>query len=211
MSAPFRELENRLRDLLQLEPVRESVSRYVKENPKAANAPHLVLHALIAPLCRAEKQDGWKEQDSWACFELLLRIGAYMTGGVHLKPAECELILRIISGERKLPRRHGSDNRAVRDYRIVDYLELLEADRWPTEAAVAKAQEIYGVKRGTVYAVKKKLRKEVQFEPIARNMTAEERRSQIGYYEQEAARWRSPKRPRRSPLHRRAVTQRTAP
>jgi hypothetical protein len=40
---------------------------------------------------------------------------------------------------------------------------------------VAKAQEIYRVGRQTVYTVKKKLRKVVQFEPIARNMTAESR------------------------------------
>jgi hypothetical protein len=200
MSAPFRELENRVRDLLQLQPVRERVSRYVEENPKAANDPHLVLHALIAPLCRtAEKRDGWSEQDSWACFQLFLQVGAYMTGGVHLSPAECELVLRIASGERKLPRRRRSDNKAaVRDYRIVDYLELLEADGLPTEAAVAKAQEVYGVARATVYTVKKKLRKAAQFEPIARNMTPESRRYQIGYYEREAARWRRPKRPRRS-------------
>jgi hypothetical protein len=158
------------------------------------------MHALIAPLCRAaEKRDGWSEQDSWTCFELFLQMGAYMTGGVHLSPAECELVLRIVRGERKLPRRHRSDNRAVmRDYRIVDYLELLEADEWPLKVAVAKAQQVYGVSRGTVYTVKKKLRKAVQFEPIARNMTAESRRYQIGYYEREAAGWCRPQRPRRS-------------
>jgi hypothetical protein len=78
-------------------------------------------------------------------------------------------------------------------------VELLEAE-WggDTEAAVAKAQEVYGLGRQTVYTVKKKLRKVEQFEPIARNMTAESRRYLIGYYEREAEKWRRPKRPRRS-------------
>jgi hypothetical protein len=160
------------------------------------------MHALIAPLCRGakdEKRDGWSEQDSWTCFEYFLQMGAYMTGGVRLAPAECELVVRIVSGERKLPRRRRSDNTAVvRNYRIVDYVELREADGWDTEAAVAKAQEVYGVARGTVYTVKKKLRKVVQFEPVARNMTAESRRYLIGYYEREAAKWRRPKPPRRA-------------
>jgi hypothetical protein len=49
MSAPFRELENRVRGLLRCPVGRELVSRYAKENPKAANDPHLVMHALIAP------------------------------------------------------------------------------------------------------------------------------------------------------------------
>jgi hypothetical protein len=202
MTAPFRELENRVRGLLGRPVVHELVSHYVEENPEAANDPHLVMRALIAPLCRGpkdEKRDGWSEQDSWTCFELFLQKGAYMTGGVHLSPAECELVVRIVSGERKLPRRRRSDNRAVvRNYRIVDYLELREADGWDTEAAVAKAQEVYGVGRQTVYTMKKKLRKVAQFEPIARNMTAEARRYLIGYYEQEAEKWRRPKRPRRS-------------
>jgi len=115
-----------------------------------------------------------------------------MTGGVRLTPTECEFVLRIVNGERKLPRRRRSDNSAaVRDYRIVDYVELLEAE-WGgnTEAAVAKAQEVYGVGRQTVYTVKKKLRKAVQFEPIAREMTVESRRYLIGYYEREAEKWR---------------------
>jgi hypothetical protein len=200
MSAPFRELENRVRELLGRPVVRELISRYTKENPKAANDPHLVMHALIVPLCREAKPDGWCEKDSWACFELFLQMGAYMTGGVRPSPAECELVLRIINGERKLPRRRRSDNRAVmRDYRILDFVELLEAEwGWDTEAAVAKAQEVYGVGRQTVYTVKKKLRKADQFEPIAREMTAEARRYMIGYYEREAERWRRPKRPRRS-------------
>jgi hypothetical protein len=183
--------------------VHELVSRYTKKNPKAANDPHLVMHALIAPLCRGakdEKPDGWSKQDSWTCFELFLQMGAYMTGGVPLLPAECELVLRIVSGEQKLPRRRRSDNGAVvRDYRIVDYVELLEAE-WGgnTEAAVAKAQEVYGVGRQTVYTMKKKLRKVEQFEPIARNMTAKDRRYLIEYYECEAEKWRRPKRHRRS-------------
>jgi hypothetical protein len=60
MSAPFRELENRVRGLLRRPVVRELVSRYVEKNPKAANGPHLVKHALIAPLCgAAEERDGW--------------------------------------------------------------------------------------------------------------------------------------------------------
>jgi len=202
MSAPFRELENRVRGLLRCPVGRELVSRYAKENPKAANDPHLVMHALIAPLCRGpkdEKRDGWSEQDGWACFEFFLQMGAYMTGGVHLSPAECELVLRIVSGERKLPRRRRSDNRAqMRDYRIVDYLELLEADgKLPKKTAVAKAQDVYGVSRGTVYTVKKKLRKVVEFGPIARNMTAEGRRYMIGYYEREAEKWHRRKRRRR--------------
>jgi hypothetical protein len=123
-----------------------------------------------------------------------------MTGGVHLSAAECKLVQQILNRERKLPRRRRSDNKAVmRDYRIVDYVELLEAE-WSgdTEAAVAKAQEVYGVGRQTVYTVKKKLRKVEQFEPIARNMTTADLRYLIGYYEREAEKWRRPKRPRRS-------------
>jgi hypothetical protein len=57
MSAPFRELENRLRELLQRPVAHELVSRYTKENPRAANDPHLVVHALIAPLCRGPKDE----------------------------------------------------------------------------------------------------------------------------------------------------------
>jgi len=47
MSAPFREQENHVRELLQRPVVQELVARYTKENPKAANDPHLVMHALI--------------------------------------------------------------------------------------------------------------------------------------------------------------------
>ena len=67
----------------------------------------------------------------------------------------------------------------------------------PKKTAVAKAQDVYGVSRGTVYTVKKKLRKVVEFEPIARNMTAEGRRYMIGYYEREAEKWHRRKRRRR--------------
>ena len=123
--AVSRQWENQVRKFLRHPVVRELVSRYVKESPGAVgNAFELVMHALIAPLCRGakdEKRDGWRQQDSWTCLELFLQMGAYMTGGAHLSPAECELVGRIVSGERKLPRRRRSDNRAVvRDYRIVD-------------------------------------------------------------------------------------------
>src|SRR6516225_4430176 len=99
MSAPFREQENHVRELLQRPVVQELVARYTKENPKAANDPHLVMHALIAPLCRGAKSEGWREKDSWTCFELFLKME------LRLSPAECELVLRIIGGEQKLPRR----------------------------------------------------------------------------------------------------------
>ena len=198
MSAPFRELENRVCDLLQQQPVRERVSRYVEENPKAANDPHLVMHALIAPLCRAaEKRDGWSEQDSWASFELFLQMGAYMTGGVHLSPAECKLVLQILTGERKHVQRRRPNTK--RD--IADYLELLEANGLPTEAAVARAQEVYDVVRETVYAAKRKRKEEaelLELEPKGRNMTAEALRNEIEFHQRQAAKWRRPKRPRRT-------------
>jgi hypothetical protein len=59
MSAPFRELENRVCDLLQQQPVRERVSRYVEENPKAANDPplgHARPHRAALPSCRKARR-----------------------------------------------------------------------------------------------------------------------------------------------------------
>jgi hypothetical protein len=202
MSAPFRELENRVRGFPPL--VRELVLRYVEENPEAANDPHLVMHALILPLCRGskDKQDVWDERLGWAFFERLLQVGARRPGGVRLSPAEYKLLLQVIRGERKPIR---GKRPARRDSEIADYLELLKADGgWPPEAAVAKAQEVYGVlSRETVYAAKRKRKKEaalLMLEPKGRDMTAEVRRNQIEFQEQQAAKWRRPKRRRRSPI-----------
>jgi hypothetical protein len=194
-----RELEKRIRRFPPL--VRELVLRYVEENPEAANDSRLVAHALIAPLCRGpkDKQNVWDERLGWAFFERLLQAGANR-GGAYLSQAECKLLLQVVRGERK-PIRGKRPPR--RDSEIADYLELLEADGgWPAEAAVAKAQEVYGVSsRQTVYTAKKKRKEEMallQLEPKGRDMTAEDRRNQIELQEQQAARWRRPKRPRRS-------------
>jgi hypothetical protein len=196
MSAPFRELENRIRWFPPL--VRELVLRYVEENPEATDDPHLVKHALIAPLCRGTKQDGWDERLGWAFFERLLQAGADRSG-LYLSPEEYKLLLQVVRGERKpVPRRH---NGVRRDKDIADYLELLEADEWSTEAAVVQAKTVYGVARETVYAAKRKRKKDIAllaFEPIGRDMTAEARRQQIEFHERQAATSRRPKRPRRS-------------
>jgi hypothetical protein len=197
MSAPFRELENRIGWFPPL--VRELVLRYVEENPEAANDPRLVARALIAPLYRGTKQRVWDERLGWAFFERLLQAGADR-GGTYLSQAECKLLLQVVRGERK-PR---GKRLARRDSEIANYLELLKADgRWSTEAAVAKAQEIYGVaSRETVYAAKRKRKEEMallQLDPKGRDMTAEERRNRIELQEREAEqKWRRPKRRRRS-------------
>jgi hypothetical protein len=194
--APSRQLENRVRLFPPL--VRKLVSRYVEENPKAANEPHLVMHALILPLCRGAKQDGWDERLGWAFLERLLQAGACRPGGVRLSSAEYKLLLAVIRGERKPIR---GKRPARRDSEMADYLELREADGWPAEAAATKAQAVYGVARETVYAAKRKRKKEIallQLEPKGRDMTADARRNRIEFQEQQAARWRRPKRPRRS-------------
>ena len=198
-----RELENRISRFPP--PVRELVLRYVEENPEAANAADLVKHVLIAPLCRGlkDKHDVWDEQLGWAFLERLLRAGACRPGGVRLSPAECKLVLQVIRGERTPIRGRRP---ARRDSAIADYLELLKADGgWPPEAAVARAQEVYGVaSRETVYAAKGKRKKEMallQLDPKGRDMTAEVRRNQIELQEQEAARkWHRPPRRHRSPI-----------
>ena len=140
MSAPSRELEDRIGRFPPL--VRELVLRYVEENPEAANDPRLVAHAVIAPLCRGTKQRVWDERLGWTTIERLLQAGACRPGGVRLSSAEYKLLLAVIRGERKPIR---GKRPARRDSEIADYLELLEADDWATEAAVAKAQEVYGV------------------------------------------------------------------
>jgi hypothetical protein len=193
MSAPSRELEDRISRFPPL--VRELVLRYVEENPEAANDPRLVAHALIAPLCRGpkDKQNVWDERLGWAFFERLLQAGADR-GGAYLSRAECKLLLQVVRGERKPIR---GKRPARRDSEIANYLEL-----WPPEAAVAKAQEVYGVARETVYAAKRKRKEEMallQLDPKGRDLTAEVRRNQIELQEQEAAqKWRRPKRPHRS-------------
>jgi len=198
MSAPASELEGRISWFPPL--LRELVLRYVEENPEAANDPRLVAHALIAPLCRGskDKQDVWDERLGWAFFERLLQAGAER-GGAYLSQAECKLVLQILGGERKPIR---GKRPARRDSEIADYLELLEADGgWAAEAAVAKAQEVYGVAaRETVYAAKRKRKKEatlLALDPKGRDMTAETLRNRIEFQEQQAAKWRRPKRPRR--------------
>jgi hypothetical protein len=200
MSAPSRELEDRIGLFPPL--VRELVLRYVEENPEAANDPRLVAHALIAPLCRGpkDKQNVWDERLGWAFFERLLQAGADR-GGAYLSRAECKLLLQVVRGERKPIR---GKRPARRDSHMADYLELLKADGgWSPEAAVAKAQEVYGVaSRETVYAAKRKRKVEMallQLDPKGRDMTAEVRRYQIELQEQEAVqKWRRPRRPRRS-------------
>jgi hypothetical protein len=193
MSAPSRELENRIHWFPPL--VRELVLRYVEENPEAANAPDLVVHALIAPLYRGPegRQDGWDERVGWAFLERLLQAGADR-GGPYLSPAEHKLLLQVVRGERKPITKRP----ARRDHDIADYLELLDADGWPPEAAVAQAKTVYGVARETVYAAKRKRKKEaalLELEQKGRDMTAEARRNRIEFVEREAARkWR----PRRS-------------
>jgi hypothetical protein len=195
---------NQIDKLLKHPVVRELVARYAEENPEATgNVFELVMHAFIAPLFREAKQDGWSEEDSWETFEVFLKVAA--TGGVRLSPAEYGLLIQVLSGERK-PIRHRRDKRAARREAIADYLELLEADGWPPEAAVAKAQEDYGVtSRETVYTAKR-IRKEdaalfePKPEPKGRNMTAEVRRNQIEFQKRQAAKWRHPKRRRRSPI-----------
>jgi hypothetical protein len=151
--AVSRQWENRIDKFLQHPVVRGLISRYAEENPEAAdNVFNLVMHALIAPLCREQAKipDGWSERDSWTIFELLLMAGMSSTDGVRLSPAQCELVFQVLSGERKRPTRRRSPN-TRRDEEIADYLELLEADGWPPDAAVAKAKDVYGVARATVY------------------------------------------------------------
>jgi len=199
MTAPFRELENRIHWFPPL--VRELVLRYVEENPEAANDPHLVIHALIAPLYRGpkDKQDGWDERLGWAFFERLLQVGADR-GGAHLSPAEYKLLLQVVRGERKPIPRHNK-RPARRDSEMADYLELLEANRWPAEAAVAQAQEVYGVVRETVYAAKRKRKEQVallELEPKGRDMTPAALRNRIEFHQRQAAEQRRAKRPRRS-------------
>jgi hypothetical protein len=194
---------NQIDKLLKHPVVRELVARYAEENPEATgNVFELVMHAFIAPLYREAKQDGWSEKDSWEAFEMFLRTAA--TGRVRLSPAEYELLVQVLSGKRKPVRRRRNKSAALRESAIADYLELLEADRWPPEAAVAKAQEVYGVtSRQTVYTAKRKRKEDMalfepQPEPQGRDMTAEARRNRIELQEREAARWRRPKHPRRS-------------
>jgi len=199
-AAPSRELEDRISGFPPL--VRELVLRYVEENPEAANDPRLVAHALIAPLCRGpkDKQGVWDERLGWAFLGRLLQAGADRAGA-YLSPAECKLLLQVIRGERKPIR---GKRPARRDSEMADYLELLKADGgWKPEAAVARAQEVYGVKsRETVYAAKRKRKEEMallQLDPKGRDMTTETRRDRIKLLEQEAAqKWRRPKRSRRS-------------
>jgi hypothetical protein len=201
-----RDWQNQIGKFLQHPVVRELLSRYAEENPEATgNVFELVMHALIAPLYRGPEGapkalDGWREEDSWTIFELFLRTAA--TGGVRLLPAEYELLVQVLNGERKPIRRRRNKSAAQREA-IADFVELHETGGWPTEAAVTQAGKVYGVARETVYAAKRVRKEEMALfepepEPKGRDMTAEARRNRIEYQEREAARWRRPKRPRRS-------------
>src|SRR5262249_1230594 len=191
MSAPSRELEDRVRRMPRL--ARELVSRYVEENPEAANAPHLVAHAFIAPLYRGGMQRGWSERLGWAFLERLLRWGASTPGGVRLSPAECQLVLQVLNGGRKRPAQQRRPN-AKRDSEMADYLELLDAEGWKPEAAVAQAEKVYGVVRETVYAAKRKRKEQaamLELEPKGCNMTPGALRNQIELHERQAEKWRA--------------------
>jgi hypothetical protein len=201
--AVSRHWENKVRKFLRHPVVRELVSRYAKENPEAVgNAFELVMHALIAPLCRGPEgqQAGWSERDSWAVFEQFLMVGDAHKDGAHLSPAECRLLLDVLSGERELPARRRGPN-TKRDSEMADFLELLEADgERSNKRRVARSMEAYGVSRSTVYTAKRTRKEESalfepQPEPKGRNMTAEVRRNWIEFLEREAARKWRPRRP----------------
>jgi hypothetical protein len=187
---------NQIDKFLKHPVVRELSARYAEENPETTgNVFELVMHALIAPLYRGTKPEGWREQYSWGCLEVLLR----MPGGARLSPAESELIRQILSGERKRPAQRRRAN-TRRDDEMADYLELLEADGWPPNAAVAQAQKVYGVlSRQTVYAAKRKRIEDAALfepkpQPKGHDMTTEARRNRIVLQEREAARWHRPRR-----------------
>jgi len=135
MSAPdfWREYENNVRQVYEL------MLRSVEADPKAVESPEY-------------------ERDWWNLFESRLRIGA-LTYGTRLSPDECALFLDIISGERKLFKRRGRPRRdktaTLRGFHIAIFVDLLEADGWPPDAAVNHAVKIYGVARQTVYTAKK--------------------------------------------------------
>ncbi len=206
-----RKYANLLFQVLQLPHMRELLSRYVEENPEAANGSRfdLIMHAIIAPLCRNHgyhghstrkpEPDKWTEQDSWKFLRYFLMTGA-CTDGVRLSPAECRLLLQILSGEREPPRERQRDKKLIqRDDNIANYLELLEADEWPDDAAVRKAHDVYGLTESMIWEVKRKRRElGLPIEPRGRNMTAEVRRKMIQFYEREAKeRWHRPTRPYR--------------
>jgi hypothetical protein len=115
-----------------------------------------------------------------------------LSGGMRLSSDECELLLEIMSGERKLPLRRGRprvDKTAfIRRGRIADFVELLEADGWSPDAAVERAVEVYGVARRTVFTAKKKRQEQlVRFKPKGCSMTPVQRQNLIKSYERAAA------------------------
>jgi hypothetical protein len=167
-----REYEN---DLLRLH---ELLSQYAKKFPDAVNGE--------------QYQRGW-----WNLFKSYLQMGA-LADGVRLSPDECNLLLDIISGEQKPFKRRGRprvDKTAVQQgFSIAKFVELLEADSWPPDAAVERAVEVYGVARRTVFNAKKHRKEQgLQLRSWDRKLTAEARQKKIEAYEHEAAKQRHPR------------------
>jgi hypothetical protein len=128
---------------------------------------------------KRRRGDFWKTAripDRWAFLERSLRAGA-ASGG--LSPVECKLLLAVLDDRRKQRNRTA----ALRSVDIAAFVAwLIEDEGCPLKAAVAKAQQDYGVSRGTVFTAMKKLKEamalfEPKPQPKGRNMTAKVRRN----------------------------------
>ena len=100
--------------------------------------------------------------------------------GIRLTNRECRILLDILEGKRKLPRR--ANNKANSALIIAHYSFLLELDGMPTEAAIKSTEALYGVKRSSIFSARK------QYRLVGDEPDAETRRALIAAFEATAAR-----------------------
>jgi hypothetical protein len=94
----------------------------------------------------------------WTALERQLS-HAWERGGIHLSRAECWELLQFLRGNWKRPTQRGRRPDPEAEFKakqIAAYSFLLEGDGTSTEAAVAKAMEVYGVSRPAVFAARKR-------------------------------------------------------
>ena len=100
--------------------------------------------------------------------------------GVRLTNHEARILLEILEGKRKLPRRASEKN--MRAMAAAHYSFLLELDDTPTEAAIKSTEALYGLKRSSIFAARK------QYPLVGDAPDAETRSALMAAFKADAAR-----------------------
>jgi hypothetical protein len=113
---------------------------------------------------------------------LLLNYGRWSERpqGIRLTNRECRILLEILEGKRRPPRR--ANKKAERAMVVAHYSFLLELDGMPTEATIKRTEALHGVKRSSIFAARK------QSPWVGDEPDAETRRALIAAFEATAAR-----------------------